>query len=259
MNGLMMDFQLTLPTAPAAGRDVLPRQADRDAAARPELPPLHLPRDGAPREAARGRRCEARARARRPRRDALLEPLPAPRGVLRDPVRRLRAAHAQPAPAPERPRLHRDARRGPRRDRRPQPPAAARAVPRPDADRARARRRGLLRGAARGGEPPTSGSTPSSTRTRRRRCATRAARPGRPKGVVYSHRSTILHTLGVASLTPLGDAVSRAGHDPAGRADVPRERVGLPVSRGDARREPRLPRARTSTPRACSTRSSRSR
>src|SRR5713226_10568085 len=27
---------------------------------------------------------------------------------------------------------------------------------------------------------------------------------GRPKGVVYSHRSTILHTLGVASYTPLG-------------------------------------------------------
>src|SRR3954453_16517595 len=31
---------------------------------------------------------------------------------------------------------------------------------------------------------------------------------GRPKGVVYSHRSTILHTLGVASLTPLGTPVS---------------------------------------------------
>ena len=33
---------------------------------------------------------------------------------------------------------------------------------------------------------------------------------GRPKGVVYSHRSTILHTLGVASLTPLGTPVSEA-------------------------------------------------
>ncbi len=31
---------------------------------------------------------------------------------------------------------------------------------------------------------------------------------GLPKGVVYSHRSTILHTLGVASLTPLGTPVS---------------------------------------------------
>jgi len=32
---------------------------------------------------------------------------------------------------------------------------------------------------------------------------------GQPKGVVYSHRSTILHTLGVASYTPLGQAVSQ--------------------------------------------------
>ena len=31
---------------------------------------------------------------------------------------------------------------------------------------------------------------------------------GRPKGVVYSHRSTILHALGVASLSPLGLRVS---------------------------------------------------
>src|SRR5215211_8164502 len=31
---------------------------------------------------------------------------------------------------------------------------------------------------------------------------------GRPKGVVYAHRSTILHALGVASLTPLGTPVS---------------------------------------------------
>jgi fatty-acyl-CoA synthase len=33
---------------------------------------------------------------------------------------------------------------------------------------------------------------------------------GQPKGVVYSHRSTILHALGVASYTPLGQAVSQS-------------------------------------------------
>jgi fatty-acyl-CoA synthase len=33
---------------------------------------------------------------------------------------------------------------------------------------------------------------------------------GLPKGVVYSHRSTILHTLGVASYTPLGQAITEA-------------------------------------------------
>jgi fatty-acyl-CoA synthase len=31
---------------------------------------------------------------------------------------------------------------------------------------------------------------------------------GRPKGVVYAHRSTVLHALGVASLSPLGERVS---------------------------------------------------
>jgi fatty-acyl-CoA synthase len=33
---------------------------------------------------------------------------------------------------------------------------------------------------------------------------------GQPKGVVYSHRSTILHTLGVCSYTPLGKSISEA-------------------------------------------------
>jgi len=33
---------------------------------------------------------------------------------------------------------------------------------------------------------------------------------GRPRGVLYSHRSTILHTLGVASMTPLGRAIHEA-------------------------------------------------
>jgi fatty-acyl-CoA synthase len=33
---------------------------------------------------------------------------------------------------------------------------------------------------------------------------------GRPKGVVYSHRSTLLHTLGVATNTPLGMPISEA-------------------------------------------------
>ena len=82
---------------------------------------------------------------------------------------------------------------------------------------------------------------------------------GLPKGVVYSHRSTVLHTLGVGANNPLGLGIVGERRDPAGRADVPRERVGLSVPRDDARREARLSRARTSIRRACSTRSSRSR
>ncbi len=66
---------------------------------------------------------------------------------------------------------------------------------------------------------------------------------GLPKGVVYSHRSTVLHALGVSANNPLGLGMSMQRHDAAGRADVPRERVGLSVS-GDARRlEARLPRS----------------
>ena len=64
---------------------------------------------------------------------------------------------------------------------------------------------------------------------------------GMPKGVVYSHRSAVLHSLGVAANNPLEPRHLRQRRDPAGRADVPRERVGLPVHRDDARREARLP------------------
>ena len=43
-----------------------------------------------------------------------------------------------------------------------------------------------------------------SRRPRRRPCATRAGRPGNPKGVVYSHRSTYLHSLASTSSATLG-------------------------------------------------------
>ena len=225
----------------AARRDVLRRQRDRHPAARQELPPHHLGRDGVPVAAARRRPVEGGARARRPRRHALLEPPPAPRGLLRHPVRRVRPAHAEPPPAPERPRVHRRARRRPRRDRRPQPRAAARLLQGPDEDRARLRRRGLVRGAARDGV---------------------AGRVGRPRAGRERGRGHVLHERhdrppeGRPLLAPLDRAALarrrrrqpdgarhlRAGRDPAGRADVPRERVGLPVPRRRARREPRLPR-----------------
>ena len=78
----------------------------------------------------------------------------------------------------------------------------------------------------------TSGSLP--------RCATRAARPAGPKGVVYSHRAIAVHTLAalLGSALPLTDA----DVVPPGRADVPRERVGLPVLLHDDRRQAGLPR-----------------
>ena len=65
---------------------------------------------------------------------------------------------------------------------------------------------------------------------------------GRPRGVVYSHRSSVLHALGRRREQPARHGLRRRRRGAAGRADVPRERVGLPVPRDDAGREARLPR-----------------
>ena len=55
-------------------------------------------------------------------------------------------------------------------------------------------------------------------------CVTRRAPRGDPRACVYSHRSLVLHSLVSALPDALGDL--RARHDPAGRADVPRQRLG---------------------------------
>ena len=178
MNGLMMDFQLTLPTILKRAETYFPHQeivtrmpdrsfhtysfADFGKRARQLAVALQGPRP----------------RAGRPGRHALLEPLPAPRGVSRDPVRRLRPPHAQPAASPERPRLHRDARERQGRDRRPQPAPALGAVRGQDA---RSSTSSSSRTPTRSCSPgPT--RTPTrirgSTRTPPRPCATRAAPPG---------------------------------------------------------------------------------
>ena len=66
---------------------------------------------------------------------------------------------------------------------------------------------------------------------------------GNPKGVVYSHRSTFLHTMGAMTADGLG--VRESDVDPAGRADVPRQRVG--------------PRARRASPAGANARHARAR
>ena len=58
---------------------------------------------------------------------------------------------------------------------------------------------------------------------------------GHPKGVVYSHRSTVLHSMGALVADAAG--VSRARHRDAGRADVPRQRVGPLPGGGDGGRD----------------------
>ena len=64
---------------------------------------------------------------------------------------------------------------------------------------------------------------------------------GNPKGALYSHRSTMLHTYarGAARCAEL----LGARHHPAGGADVPRQRLGPAVCRLHGRRQARLSRA----------------
>jgi hypothetical protein len=57
---------------------------------------------------------------------------------------------------------------------------------------------------------------------------------GNPKGVLYSHRSSVLHSLGRLRGRRAGDQPARDG--PAGRADVPCQRLGNALRRRDERR-----------------------
>ena len=50
---------------------------------------------------------------------------------------------------------------------------------------------------------------------------------GKPKGVLYSHRSTVLHAYAINGADVFGHAGGRPGD--AGGADVPRQRLGNPV------------------------------
>jgi len=66
---------------------------------------------------------------------------------------------------------------------------------------------------------------------------------GDPKGVAYSHRSLYLHSLGVLAGNVYGMTERDRGHDrarpgAAGRADVPRQRVGAAVRRVAVRCRP---------------------
>ena len=58
---------------------------------------------------------------------------------------------------------------------------------------------------------------------------------GHPKGVVYSHRSTVLHSMGALVVDAAGGLGAR--HRDAGGADVPRQRVGPLPGGGDGGRE----------------------
>ncbi len=56
---------------------------------------------------------------------------------------------------------------------------------------------------------------------------------GDPKGVLYSHRSNVLHAM--IAVQPDAMGISSQGFDPAGGADVPRQRMGPRPQRANDR------------------------
>ena len=80
---------------------------------------------------------------------------------------------------------------------------------------------------------------------------------GKPKGVLYSHRALVLHTFASRSSSCMG--IARARRRAAGRADVPRQRVGPALRRGDGRARSSCCPGRTSIRRASSICSQRER
>ena len=156
-----------------------------------------------------GRARRARDLRGRARRDVRLEHRAPPRALLRRALLGPRPAHAQHPAVPGRHRLHRQPRRGRGRLRRPLAAEGLLAARGPAGDRQARGRDGRRRAATR------SPTTRACTTTRR--CWPRPSRStfpelddenraaamcytsgttGHPKGVVYSHRSTVLHSMG---------------------------------------------------------------
>ena len=96
-----------------------------------------------------------------------------------------------------------------------------------DGDAGLAAERGPLRGAARRAAADGYDYPELDERTAAGLCYT-SGTTGNPKGVLYSHRSNVLHSMGTCIAD---DARRHALVRPraAGRADVPRERLGPPV------------------------------
>ena len=190
---------------------------------------------------------------RRARRHAGLERLPPHGAVLRGLRLGRRAAHAQPAPASRPGGVDRRPRRRPGAVLRPDLPAADRG------DRlAREDHQGLRRDDRPRAHAGVDAQVPNllcyeelveprsddfdwpvfDENTASSLCYT-SGTTGNPKGALYSHRSTLLHTYAAA----LPDALNCSARDvdPAGGADVPRQRLGPAVRRVHGRRQARVP------------------
>ena len=229
------------------------RSGDRLAARRRRPAPLHLPRPGRAR-APHGERAgdDAGGAGWRAGGHAGLERLPPHGAVLRGERLGLGAAHAEPAPAPRPGGLDRRPRRGPGAVLRPELPAADRGHRRPRQDHQDLRRADRSRAHA--------GVVPAAEPAVLRGTDRRGERRLRLAGVRREHGEfAVLHLghdrqpEGRAVQPPLDDAAHLcrraagrtellgARRDPAGGADVPRQRLGPALCGLHGRRQARLP------------------
>ena len=206
-----------------------------------------------------GRRAgHARGQPRRPRRHLRVELGASPRAVLRRALHRSGAAHAEHQTLPRPGRVHREPCRGRGRVRR---PVAARVVPavaRAAAAGSPCRRDGRPAGGGAGGGDPGRPAVPRLRGTGRRGPAGRVPRRGRePGGRDVLHERYDGKSEGRRLLTPVHlaaldrrpdqrrDRARRDRHRDAGRADVPRERLGSGARGADGRRDRWCSRGRT--------------
>ena len=160
------------------------------------------------------------------------------------------AAHAQHPPVPRAARLHREPRRRPRHHRRRRPRAAARAASRPSSRRSSATSSSATATSRRledGGARPASSSLryddllaaadPGAfdfpevdERAAAAMCYT-SGTTGNPKGVVYSHRSTFMHTIGIQTGAAHSLHVERPRPARSSRCSTP-TRGARPTRRG---------------------------
>ena len=153
--------------------------------------------------------------AGRPRRHVHVEHARAPRGLHGRAVHGRRAAHAQHPPVRRAAHLHRQPRRGPRdlrrrlararcsrswrRASRRSRTTSSWATATPARCPTRSRYEDLL-----AAQEPTASTTPSSTSARPPGLCYTSGTTGNPKGVLYSHRSNVLHALGQCMADSIG-------------------------------------------------------